>query len=305
MRFKNFLLLLALAALWGPSFLFIKVAVEEVPPFTLVLGRVGIGALVLYAILRQQGRNLPRLGRAWRPFLVMGFFGNALPFTLFSWGEQYIDSAVASILNGTTPLFTIVLAHFFVTDDRISPAKLIGILIGFGGLMLLIAPSFARGFQVETWGLIAIAGAAASYGIGMVYARRHLRGLPPLVAPTAQLTVATLIMLPLSLIVEQPFQLTALSWPAIGSWLALAVLGTSLAFVLYYQILERTSASYLSMVTYLVPVFGVLAGVLVLKEHLAWNAYLGCGLILLGVMVVNGVFRTMGRRRMSGAAVGS
>ena len=303
MRMKNFLLLLALAALWGPSFLFIKVTVEEVSPFTLVLGRVGPAALVLYLILRQRSTSLPRFGLAWQHFAVMAFFGNALPFFMFSWGEQYIDSAPAAILNGTTPLFTIALAHFFLPDDRLTPTKLAGILLGFGGLVLLIGPSLIGGFQATTWGLLAVTVAAASYGVGMVYARKHLRGLPPLVAPTAQLLMATLYVLPLSLFLEQPFRLPVPSWPVIGSWLALSLMGTALAFVLYYRIMEQTSATYLSMVTYLVPVFGVAAGVVVLGERLGWNAYLGCGLILLGVMVVNGLHRSIKWRAKPGRVI--
>ncbi|MCP4361277.1 MAG: DMT family transporter, partial [Chloroflexi bacterium] len=195
------------------------------------------------------------------------FFQNAFPFALFNWGEQYIDSALAAILNGTTPLFTIILAHLFVADDRLTPAKVLGVLVGFGGLILLIAPSLMGGFQVTTWGLIAIAVASASYGVAIVYSRLNLRGQPPLVAPTAQLGLATLYMLPLSLFIEQPFQLPIPSLPAFGSLITLAVFGTALAFVVFYRIIERVDASYASMVTYLVPVFGVTLGVLILGEQ--------------------------------------
>src|SRR5262245_25064943 len=141
MGWRNFLWLLCLAALWGPSFIFIKVAVGEIPPLTLAAGRVGLAALLLYLILRLQGRNFPGFGSIWKHFAVMGFFSNALPFALFSWGEQYIDSALAAILNGTTPLFTILLAHFLIEDDRLTLPKFLGVSLGFGGLMLLIGPS--------------------------------------------------------------------------------------------------------------------------------------------------------------------
>ncbi len=300
MGFKNFLWLLFLACLWGPSFIFIKVAVGDIPPLTLVTGRVGIAAVILYGVLLLQGRALPRPGPIWKHFAVMAFFSNALPFVLFSWGELHIDSALAAILNGTTPLFTMVLAHFFVADDRVTPAKLVGMLLGFGGLFVLIAPSLLGGVTATTWGLIAVTGAAASYGVALVYARNTLRGVPPLVVPAAQLIIATLMILPLALWVEQPLSLPTPSWPALGSLLALAVLGTAVAFVVYYYILERTSATYLSTVTYLVPVFGVVLGVLVLSEDLQWNAYAGCALILVGVMVVNGVFGRLNRRRPAG-----
>jgi drug/metabolite transporter (DMT)-like permease len=263
---------------------------------------VGLAALLLYVILRLQGGNLPKFGAVWKHFAIVGFFSNALPFVLFSWGEQYIDSAFAAILNGTTPLFTIVLAHFFISDDRMTLVKAMGTLLGFGGLILLISPSFAGGVQLTTWGLLAATMAAFCYGIAIVYTRNNLRGLPRLVAPTAQLTMATLYMLPLSLIIEQPFRLPFPSWSATGSLIALAVLGTALAFVIYYYLLERTSATYISMVTYLAPVIGVALGVAILDEHLDWTTYAGCGLILIGVMVVNGVFKSISFRRTGNAA---
>lgn len=178
MRLKNFMWLLALAALWGPSFLFIKVAVQEIPPLTMVVGRVGIAALLLLVILRMQGRSLPKFGPVWKHFAVMALVQNALPFTLFNWGEQYIDSALAAILNGTTPLFTILLAHIFVDDDRLTSGKLLGVLVGFGGLIILIMPSLVGGIEATTWGLIAVTIAAVSYGVAMVYSRLNLRGLP-------------------------------------------------------------------------------------------------------------------------------
>lgn len=303
MKLRNFLWLLFLAALWGPSFLFIKVAVADIPPLTLVVGRVGVAGVLLYLILRTQGRNLPAFGPVWLHLAFVALFQNAIPFVLFGWGEQYIDSALAAILNGTTPLFTLVLAHLFTTDDRLTPTKAVGTLIGFSGLALLIAPSLLGGVKATTWGLIAVALAAACYGVAIVYGRRNLRGLPPFVAPTTQLLLATLFLIPLALIIEQPFRLPVPSWAALGSLLALSVFGTGLAFVVYYRIMEHTSATYVSMVTYLVPVFGVILGVLILKEQLGWNAYLGCALILLGVMIVNGVFRVVTWQRPTDVAV--
>jgi drug/metabolite transporter (DMT)-like permease len=305
MALRNFGWLLFLASLWGPSFLFMKVAVQEIPPFTLVLGRVGIAALLLYLILRLTGRNLPKLGPIWLRFAVVGFFANALPFVLISWGEIHISSALAAILNGTTPFFTILLAHVFTIDDRLTPVKIVGTMVGFVGLVLLIAPSLWQGVYATTWGLVAVTAATASYGVGIVYTRLKLRGLPPLVGPTAQVTMATLYILPLSLWLEHPFSLPAPSWPAWASMLGLALLGTALAYVVYYYIIERTSATYVSMVTYLVPIFGVALGIVVLDEQPGWLAYVGCALILVGVMTVNGVFRFSTWRRVAGAAARS
>lgn len=305
MGFKNFLWLLFLAALWGPSFLFIKVAVGEIPPMTLAMGRVGLASVALYAILRLQGRQLPGWDGIWKHFAVMGFFSNALPFALFSWGEIYIDSALAAILNGTTPLFTIILAHYLIDDEHMTPVKAGGVLLGFGGLAMLIAPSLLGGVQATSWGLVAVTVAAASYGVAIVYGRKKLRGLPPLVGPNAQLIMATLYLIPLSLLLERPFQMPVPSWAAAGSLLMLSMFGTALAFVIYYRVMEITSATYLSMVTYLVPVFGLILGVVVLNEQPGWNAYLGCALILLGVMVVNGLFKITNWRRPTDVLVRS
>jgi drug/metabolite transporter (DMT)-like permease len=292
MGFRNFLWLFVLASLWGPSFIFIKMAVAEIPPFTLVFGRVGIAAMVLYLILRIQGRNLPKFGPVWRHFAFMGLIHNALPFVLFSWGEIHIASALAAILNGTTPLFTIVLAHIFTDDDRMTMTKVTGMMIGFSGLLLLVVPSMlADGMHATTLGLLAVTFAAGCYGVAIVYSRKYMRGMPPLVAPTAQLTLAALYMLPLSLLIEQPYNLPMPSLKATGSLLFLAIFGTAIGFMVYYAAVEHINASNLSMVTYIIPIIGTILGVVVLGEQLNWNTYVGCTLILLGVMTVNGIFK--------------
>ncbi|WP_374688701.1 DMT family transporter [Promineifilum sp.] len=307
MNLKNLLLLMLLAAMWGPSFLFIKVAVGDIPPLTLVLGRVGVGATFLLVALMAARRSLPRERTLWRRLAVLALLQNALPWILLSWGEQYIDSALASILNGTTPIFTIILAHFLVPGDRMTASKLLGVLLGFVGLFLLILPSLAGGVQASTWGLIAVAVASALYGIAIIYSRAHLRGLPPLVAPATQLSLATLFMLPVALLIDRPWQLAAPSPAAAASLVALGILGTGLAFIVYYRLLETANPTYISMVTYVIPVFGVILGVLVLDEQLTWYALAGFALILLGVMVVNGlganylpVLRRQGKMRSVG-----
>ena len=297
MNWKNFFLLIIVAALWGPSFVFIKMAVETIPPLTLVLGRVGLGAIILYVVLRLQNGRLPRSRTIWKHIVIVALVHNTIPFVLFAWGEQYIDSALASILNGTTPLFTIILAHFFTVDDHLSPTKVTGVLLGFFGLILLVIPSFTDGVEATTWGVLAIALAAAMYGIAIVYTRNNLRGLPNLVAPTGQLIVATIMLLPITLIVDQPWTMPTPATQSIVALLALAILGTALAFVMYYKLLEVADASYVSMITYVIPVFGVVLGVFLLDETVTSLMIVGCGFILLGVMVVNGVFNGLLRRR--------
>lgn len=298
---RNLLWLLLLAALWGPSFLFMKVAVEDVPPLTIAATRALIGATFLLIVLRLQQKRLPRDRRLLKHLAFVALVHNALPFVLFAWGEQYISSALASILNGTTPLFTILLAHFFVVGDRLNLVKLVGVLMGFGGLMLLVAPSLAGGLQATTLGILAVTLAAASYGVAIVYSRNHLRGLPALVAPATQLSLAALYVLPLALLLDQPWTLPAPSPAAALSLLALGIMGTGLAFVVYYRLLETAAPTYVSMVTYVIPVFGVILGVLVLGEQLTWLTLAGFALILAGVMIVSGVFQ----RRRAAEPVGS
>ncbi len=303
MNWKNLFLLIFLASLWGPSFLFIKVAVESIPPLTLVLGRVAIGALLLYLILRLQNGRLPQNRIIWKHLAILAIVHNTIPFVLFAWGEQYIDSALASILNGTTPLFTIMLAHFFVVDDRLTPAKLIGVLLGFFGLILLIIPAITDGVEATSWGVLAVATASAFYGIAIVYSRNHMRGLPKLVAPTGQMIMATLFLLPLSFIFERPWTLPMPSTQSLLAMVALGVFGTALAFVVYYKLIEVADPSYVSMTTYVIPIFGIILGVLILGETLTLLMLVGCGFILFGVMIVNGVFNGLARKRKQKASV--
>lgn len=290
LKLKNFLLLLLLASFWGPSFLFIKIAIEYVPPITLANLRVGIAALFLFAILKIKKLSLPKIGKVWRHFIVIGLFNSAIPFYLFSFGETYITSSLAAILNGTTPLITIVIAHFFTENDRLSKVKFFGAIIGFGGLFLLVAPSLFNGSS-KIIGIIAILMATTCYGINLVYSKKHMRGIKPIVTSTAQLFVATLFLLPFSFIIEKPYEIDYVSLNAILSILGLAIIGTGFAFMLFFKIIEETSATYASNVTYIIPIFGIILGFLILEERLTWNNYLGSLVIILGVMIANNMIK--------------
>lgn len=283
--------LLVLTLCWGPSFLFIRVIVHEVPPITMVAGRMLGAAALLYALLRLRGGRLPRDRKTWLHFTFLAVVGVVIPFVLVGWGEQYVDSAVASILNGTVPIFTLVLAHFWTDDDRMTPRSVLGVLLGMGGVVLLIVPEVDEGASFGVLGLLACVVSAAFYGWSGVYARKFLRGLPPLVAPTLQFMLAAIMLVPMSLAVDMPWTIAVPSLEAWGAWIGLTLIGTVAAFVIYFRMLEIATASYISMVTYLVPVLGVLLGVAVLDEELRWNAYAGCALILIGVLAVNGLPR--------------
>jgi drug/metabolite transporter (DMT)-like permease len=284
-RYIDLGLLLALATAWGASYLFIKVGVGEIPPFTFVALRLSVGALIMVVLLRVLGYPMPRTWRQWRGFAVMGFLSGAVPWTLISWGEQYISSGLAALLQATMPIFTVIMAHFAVEDEAMTATKLMGVAVGFVGVGLLMLPDLRQGVQASLLGQVVIVVSSVSYAGGAIFARKSLRGQSPLVLTMGQLATGALLMLPICLLVDRPFDL-APSWQAIGSLLALTVIGTVLAYVIYYSLIERTSATFVSTVTYIIPVNGLLLGALVLGESLEVGLWVSLGLILLGVLLV-------------------
>lgn len=297
---KNFLLLLLLASLWGPSFLFIKIAIDFIPPITLTAIRIGIGAALLLSILKFHQRKLPKLKSVWKHFSIAALLQSAVPFTLFAVGEKSIDSSLAAIICGAAPLFTLVLAHFFTKNDRFTKNKLVGSSVGFFGLFILVAPALL-GASATIFGIFAVMIGALCYAIAFVYVKKFInfKNFAPLVVPTVQLIFSFLFLLPVALIFEDQSNLKYASAAAIFSTLSLGIFGSALAFVVYYKVLAATSATYTSMVNYMVPVVGVVLGMLVLDEQLTWNSYLGCILILVGVMIANGVIKLSAGRANS------
>lgn len=292
MKLKPALWIILLSLLWAPAFIFMKIAVQEIPPFTLAAVRVLLAALVLTAVLRQQKLRFPPWKETWWRFAGMGLFFNALPYLLVSWGEQYVDSGLASLLIGMDPLFTMLIAHFFIADDRLTPQKALGAAAGFAGLSLLAMPQIAGGISATLGGTIAVTTAALSYGIGGVFAKKHQPQTKPIVTAAAQLWWATVFLLPLSLFGERPFSLAV---PSLGTILAvvlLAVVCTALTYVIFMWLLSFTRVTQLAMIAYLVPIFGLILGIVVLGERLDWTAYASGTLILLEVIVVNGRFST-------------
>lgn len=297
---RNFLWLLLLASFWGPSFLFIKVAVEYVEPLTITAIRMGIGSLILYAILKFQKVKLPKLKKVWKHFTVAALFQGAIPFTLFAVGEKTIDSSIASIISGSTSLFTMVLAHYFVKNDRFTAAKLTGSCLGFFGLFMLIAPALLVA-QGSFFGFFTFILASMCYAIAFVYVKKFIdiSKYPPLTVPAIQLFISFLVLSVAALILEDPLSITYVSTPAILSILGLGVFGTALAFTVYYKLISLTNISYIAMVNYIVPVFGVVLGMLVLDEKLAWNSYLGCLMVLFGVMIANGMIKVSKQKNIA------
>lgn len=281
----NLALLFLLGAIWGTSFLFIKIVVTEIGPLTLVAGRLGLASLLMWALLRVRGVRLARERRIWSTYAVIGLLNGALPFSLISWGEQFIPSGWAALLQSTTPIFTILLAHMLTHDDRLTWWKAVGVAVGFGGVGLLMWPEIRQGLSASVWGMLAIVGSSVCYALASIYARRRLAGQNPMASAAGQFTMGFAYMLPLAFLLERPLQI-APSARAIWSWVTLAVLGTVIAYVIYYTLLDRTSATFTTMVTYIVPINGLILGTLVLSEPMSPMILLSLGLVLVGVLMV-------------------
>ena len=286
-KYVNLLLLVALGTLWGASYLFIKVIVAEVPAFTLVAGRLSVAALTMWGIVRVLGLAMPRDARMWGVFALLGLVGLAVPYSLITWGEQYIPSGLAALLQATTPIFTVLLAQLWTRDERITTAKATGVLVGFAGVALLMFPDLQSGVRASLPGQLAIVGSSVCYAWTAIYARRWLQGQPPLASATGQLTMGAAFMLPASLLFDRLSGLSP-SLPAWASWAALTLLGTVLAYVIYYTLIARTSATFTTMVTYIIPINGVILGALVLHESLSLTILVSLALILVAILLVRG-----------------
>jgi len=286
MNTREWLLLVILSILWGSSFFFIKVTLEDLQPLTVVLGRVGLAAIALTTFVYLSGQRMPASPRIWGAFLVMGALNNLIPFSLIVWGETQIDSSLAAILNATTPVFTVVLAHLLTPEERLTSNRLVGVGLGLCGAIVLIGPEVLRGLQSQSLGQLAVLGAACSYSCAGIYGRRF-KQLSPVVAAAGMLIGTTMMMLPLTLLLEQPWTVK----PNIVTWAALLSLGlfsTAIAFLIYFHILAVTGVTNVHLVTFLIPVSALLLGVFVLNERLDWNAFAGMALIFIGLAAIDG-----------------
>lgn len=281
-------LLLTLSVLWGATFFFWKVLVAHLPPFTVVFGRVAVAALVLNAVLLLRGEPLPFTRAAWRRFTIMAALNNAVPFALIAYGETAIASGLASILNATTPLFTVLVAHALTNDEKLTPSRVFGIGVGFLGVVILVGPDFlSDGLTANLLAETACLLASISYAFAGVYGRRF-SGLSALTAATGQLTAASLLMLPLVLIVDQPWLLPA---PPNTVWLSLiatAVLCTAAGYPIYFRLLALAGATNLLLVTFLLPITSLLLGATLLGEPVTPQALAGMGVIGLGLAAIDG-----------------
>jgi drug/metabolite transporter (DMT)-like permease len=281
-------LLVLLSVLWGGSFFFYKVLVETLPPFTIVLGRVGLAAVALNLFLLAKGDRMPTSPLLWRRFLVMGLFNNVIPFTLIVFGETRITSGLASILNATTPLFTVIVAHVLTKSERLSVAKAAGVLLGFAGVAALIGPDALAGLRRgDALGEGACLLAALIYAFAGVYGRRF-KGVAPLKVATGQITASTLILAPVAVLVDRPWTLAPPDLQVWAAFAGIAIFSTALAYLLYFRILATAGATNLLLVTFLLPISALLLGALALGEAIPARAFLGMTLIGAGLAAIDG-----------------
>lgn len=298
MNGRDWAILGILALVWGGAFLAIGVAVRHVPPLTYVWLRLTIAAAVMWIFLRLKGQQLGLPKEVWGSILLLALLNNALPFTLFGWGQTHIASGLASILNATTPIWGVVVAHFLTHDERMSQRKIVGVMLGFGGVAMMLGPSLLSSLGTNALAQLACVTAALSYALAAVWARRFRRmGVSPLSVTTGQLTAGALMMLPMSLLVDQPWThpLPPLSaWAAIAS---LALFCTAFGYVLYFRLIETSGATNALLVTLLVPPVAIVLGAMFLNETLAPQDFIGLALIALGLAAIDGRLLSLFRPR--------
>jgi drug/metabolite transporter (DMT)-like permease len=295
----DWLVLLALGFMWGTSYVFIKIGVQTLPTFTLIAARLGIGLTVLATVVFAAREPLPRNPRIYGHLLVMAMVNIVLPFTLITTAERSVDSALAAILNGAVPLFVIVFAAFFLHDEPITVNRLAGLAIGYAGVVLLVSRSLGSGLSQSSFeGELALIASTALYGAGAVYARRNMRGLRPMIPALFQVLFAFVIVTLVALVLERPWTVIWTS-PAIGSVLWLGVLGSGLAYLANFRLLARVGATRASLVAYLLPIVGIVAGAIAFGETVDARVVLGTALVIGGVALVNSRF---GQRHLFGRA---
>lgn len=283
---REWTMISVLSVMWGGSFFFIEIAVRGVTPLTVVWCRVSLAAIVLLGVLWLRGDRLPSSPAVWGQLAIMALLSNVIPFSLIVWGQTHIESGLASILNGTTPIFSVILTHFLTQEERLTPNRIIGVLVGWCGVAILIGVESLEGFGVEVMGQIAVLAAAFAYACGAIYGRRF-SSMSTFVVTTAMLCCSAVLMTPLALVIDQPWHLSP-GWTAIGAVCALSVISTSIAYLIYFRILAVAGPTNILLVTFLVPISAILLGYLVLGERLGWNAFVGMGLVLTGLIAIDG-----------------
>lgn len=280
-------LLILLSFVWGGSFFFIEIILTEWQPFSIVLGRVSIAAVVLNIVVRLSGNRMPSDLKVWGTFLLMGLINNLIPFSLISWGQTQISSSLASILNATTPVWTVLLAHFLTKDEILTKNRLGGVIFGLIGVVIMIGWDAIGGIGINVLAQLAVIGAAISYGFAGIYGKRF-KDIPPIVTATGQITGTAILAFPITMIVDQPWLYPKPGMNVWGALLALALISTAFAYIIYFRLLTTAGATNLLLVTFLVPVSAILLGTIILGEQLLLRHILGMVMIGLSLAAIDG-----------------
>ena len=286
---RDWLSLLVLALMWGTSYAFIKLGVQTLPTFTLIASRLFIGFAFLASVVAIAREPLPRSPRVYLHLLVMAVINIVIPFFLITTAERSVDSAIAAIINGAVPLVVILLAALVFHDEPITLGRLLGLLVGYAGVIVIVSPGLAKSTGSEISGELALVGSTISYGIGAVYSRRNMRGLRPMIPAMFQVGFAFVIVSALALINEQPF---AIAWngDALLAVAWLGVFGSGAAYLLNFRLLSRIGATRTSILAYFLPIIGIISGALMFQEHIDPLVLVGTALVLGGIALVNGRF---------------
>ncbi len=283
---KWFLLIL-LGTIWGASYIFIKWGGETITPLTFVAGRVSIAAICVAIVLVAKREAFPARKRdLWWPLVVMGMTNGVIPYTLITWGETQISSGLAGILVATMPIFTMLFAHWMTRTDRLNTYKLLGIVVGFIGVVFLFLPELQQGITLSLIGTLVIVIAAVSYGFATAFAHRYVKGVSNLGAEFGQMLSASIVLIPLSLVADKPWTLNP-STLSIVSLLILAVVNTAFAYLIYYWLIDHAGPTTTSLVTYISPVSALMLGAALGHETYDWTAFVGFAAIAVGVLLVN------------------
>ncbi|MCF6443253.1 DMT family transporter [Nereida sp. MMG025] len=279
--------LVVLSLIWGGSFLSIRVALDEIGVLTSVAHRCGWAMLILWGVVALRRLPLPRSAGLWGAFLVMGLLNNIIPFGLMAWGQLYIETGLTSIFNASTAIFGALVAALVFADERLTRRKIIGVALGFAGVITVLGIDSLRSFNITSLAQLAVIGGTLSYAFAGAWGRIHLAGLHPIVASAGMLTASTLIMVPAAWVFEGPIRmdLQAGTWLAIGYY---AVIATALAYVFYYRVLGMAGSANVMLCTLMIAPIAVVLGAVVRAEQLPWNAYAGFAILALGLLVLSG-----------------
>ncbi len=296
MPLSQWLQLLALAVIWGSSYMLLGLALRELPPLTIVMLRLGIAALVMVAVVQALRLAWPVSFRAWLPFLVMGLFNNVIPFTAIGYGQLEIASGLTSVIVATTPLWTLLLSRAFVAGTRIGGLQVAGILFGIVGVCVLFGPEILAGKRTTLFGMMLVLSAAVSYGCAGAWGGR-LRAVPPMVSTGCQLICSALVMAAVAVAVDKPWTLAMPGGTTVFAVLVLAVISTALAYVVFYRVLAASGGTNAMLVTLMMPPISIWLGIVVLDETFTMRYAMGALIIAAGLVVIDGRLpRAMGRR---------